>query len=335
MIGYLRSGVSDHLLEPSLAGRCATVCRETGQLLADLAEFDARRLQMPVGYPSLFAYCVGHLGMTEDVAGQRIQAARAAREFPLLFDAVAQGALHLSAVRLLAPHLTRENAPEFVKVASVPPAPCAPVAAPARVTPLAPQRYALQVTLDQDAHDFLRHAQDLMGRGTPGSEVGAVLKRALELYMRHLEQKRFAATDHPGRSRRSNDPRRIPAEVRRRVWQRDQGRCTFRSDAGHRCEATSHLEFDHVEPVARGGGSTPSNLRPRCRAHNPLDAERVHGVAFMNGKRQAARAPGSAAYVASGSALVRESRSEGPSPARARTSRPPSATSSASLPRPL
>lgn len=62
--------------------------------------------------------------------------------------------------------------------------------------------------------------------------------------------------------------RYIPATVRRVVWLRDGGRCTFTSAAGLRCGERGKLEFHHRVPYARGGPATPANLELRCRAHN-------------------------------------------------------------------
>ena len=45
------------------------------------------------------------------------------------------------------------------------------------------------------------------------------------------------------------------------------------------------LEFDHIEPVARGGASTVENVRLLCRAHNQHAAEQAYGAAFMDSKR--------------------------------------------------
>jgi len=73
------------------------------------------------------------------------------------------------------------------------------------------------------------------------------------------------------------------------VWRRDGGQCTFVSDKGQRCEARSRLEFDHTDPVARGGQATVAGLRLRCRAHNQYEAERVFGTGFMQRKRNEAR----------------------------------------------
>jgi hypothetical protein len=57
------------------------------------------------------------------------------------------------------------------------------------------------------------------------------------------------------------------------------------SDDGRRCTARKHIQFDHIEPVARGGEATVSNTRLLCRTHNQLEAERVYGTEFMRHKR--------------------------------------------------
>jgi hypothetical protein len=73
----------------------------------------------------------------------------------------------------------------------------------------------------------------------------------------------------------------IPAEVRRQVWGRDGGRCTFVARDGTRCESRWRLELDHVQPWALGGSSTADDLRLRCRAHNLFHAEEVFGREHM------------------------------------------------------
>src|SRR5690349_718378 len=98
---YSRSHVSDRDLLLSLASTLAHDRAATATLLADLAEVDARRLYLPAGYPSMFAYCVHELHLSEDSAYKRITAARVARRFPAVFEALAEGRLHLAAVNLL------------------------------------------------------------------------------------------------------------------------------------------------------------------------------------------------------------------------------------------
>jgi 5-methylcytosine-specific restriction endonuclease McrA len=160
-----------------------------------------------------------------------------------------------------------------------------------KLAPLAPERYALQLTVSQRTHDKLRHAQALLSHRIVNGDLAEVLDRVLDLAIEQLEKRRFAATERPRRSRKPSaaGSRRIPAPVQRAVWQRDGGQCTFVSERGHRCPAREHLEFDHAIPVARGGQATVSNVRLRCRAHNQYEAESTFGVEFMNRKRQEAR----------------------------------------------
>jgi 5-methylcytosine-specific restriction endonuclease McrA len=89
----------------------AVVCERqaTARLVALLAEFDARRLYLGAGCSSMFTYCTQVLHLSEHAAYGRIEAARAGRRFPLILDWLAEGALTLTAVTLLAAHLTPEN----------------------------------------------------------------------------------------------------------------------------------------------------------------------------------------------------------------------------------
>jgi HNH endonuclease len=83
--------------------------RATVALIASLVEFDARRLYLREACSSLFTYCTQVLHLSEHAAYGRIEAARAARRFPVMLDMLAEGALTLTAIGLLAPHLTVEN----------------------------------------------------------------------------------------------------------------------------------------------------------------------------------------------------------------------------------
>lgn len=58
--------------------------RATAELVASLAELDARRRYLGEGCSSLFTYCTQVLHLSEHAAYGRIQAARAARRFPAI-----------------------------------------------------------------------------------------------------------------------------------------------------------------------------------------------------------------------------------------------------------
>ena len=80
------------------------------ELVAHLAELDARpALYAAHGHGSLFSYCTEVLRLSEDATCNRIQAARACRRFPVILDLLASGAMSLTSVRMLRPHLTPEN----------------------------------------------------------------------------------------------------------------------------------------------------------------------------------------------------------------------------------
>jgi 5-methylcytosine-specific restriction endonuclease McrA len=159
----------------------------------------------------------------------------------------------------------------------------------ARVTPLSPGRFAWQVTVDQETQDLLCYTQSLLSHSVPSRDIPKVLKRCLELGVEALEKQKFAKCVRSRPRRSSANGRYVPAEIRRIVWPRDGGQCTFVSEAGKRCEARDRLEFDHIDPVARGGQTTADRMQLRCRAHNQYTAERTFGPGFMHEKREAAR----------------------------------------------
>lgn len=312
--------VSDAVLLRDLATLMARDRMTTAEILAHIAEVDARRLYAPAGYSSMHAYCVGELGLSEDAAFKRIQAARAARQFPELFAAVADGRLHLVCVCLLAPHLNPSNSKELIQGASgkrkleieewlahrLAPAPiefkvgevapaqveagdqgssaCTEVA-PAQVEPLGSKRSETLWVRAKLSRTKLRYAQALLSHALPSGDLDHVLDRALDALIRQLERRKAGIAARPRQARPSVRKRHVPAQVRRDVWERDGGQCTFVGANGKRCGERRLLEFDHIEPVARGGEATIQNIRLRCRTHNQFEAERAFGANFMNHKR--------------------------------------------------
>src|SRR5688572_13158964 len=89
----------------------------TAELLALLGECDTRRLYLGEGCSSLFTYCTQVLHLSEHAAYHRIEGARAARQFPIILELVANGSVTLTTVALLRPHLTRDNHKELLAAA--------------------------------------------------------------------------------------------------------------------------------------------------------------------------------------------------------------------------
>jgi hypothetical protein len=89
--------------------------RATVWLIALLAQLDTRRLYLGAGCSSLFAYCTQVLHLSEHAAYGRIEAARTANRFPIVLDLLRDGSLTLTAITLLAPHLTPVNHVEVLR----------------------------------------------------------------------------------------------------------------------------------------------------------------------------------------------------------------------------
>src|SRR5438552_12881647 len=106
----LASGLSDPDLLVRIGVLAGREREASAELVAHLAVLDARpALFAAEGHGSLFTYCTEVLRLSEDATCNRIQAARACRDFPAILEALASGAMSLTSVRILRPHLTPES----------------------------------------------------------------------------------------------------------------------------------------------------------------------------------------------------------------------------------
>jgi hypothetical protein len=299
------------------------------EMLAHLAEVDARRLYLGEGCPSMFAYCVGVLHFAESVAYKRIAAARAARQHPAILEAVRRGELHVTGVGLLAPQLTVENCLELIAAARhktadeirrvladrqprpdvatsirhlraapmaplepakdvTPPSPIGkPAAAPpmerTRSEPLGGDRYCVRFTADPELHAQIQELRALMRHQIPDGDVAKILARAVEVLLDQVRKRKFGETDKPRLKGRAGDrpSRHVPSRIRREIWKRDAGCCSYVSVKGRRCDTREFLEFHHRVPWARSQAHAVENLALRCRAHNQYEATRDFGERHM------------------------------------------------------
>ena len=85
----------------------------TARLLVRLAAVESRELYAPAGYSSMWEYCLGELQMSDDAAERWLWAARKCREFPALFDALADDRIHLTANHTFATYMRSDNVDEL------------------------------------------------------------------------------------------------------------------------------------------------------------------------------------------------------------------------------
>lgn len=259
------------------------------EFLLCLAEVDDRRILEPRGYHSTFDYCVRALKLSEGEAFRRIHATRAISIRPELLAAVESGSLSLTAISRIAPHVRRPDAPEIIARAEGKTirqieeilAPLSPVP-PRRdlireVVVATPYQEEARVEFKFQGSRELRIALDrvrqLLSHKYPYGALDSVL---MELATEYLERHDPLAVPVKRKSpvRGSST---IRAAVRRPVWIRDGGRCSYFGPGGIRCESRKFLELDHIIPRALGGPDTVENLRLLCRAHNDSERRRILG----------------------------------------------------------
>ena len=130
--------LSDEALLSGLDSLLGFQHQTLARLLGYLGEVEERELHLLAAYPSLYAFCLGQLRMSEDEACRRRAkraseasargrrdgapdedaAARLARRFPAVLPHIDSGALHLSALGELGPYLTGDNHDELLRAAS-------------------------------------------------------------------------------------------------------------------------------------------------------------------------------------------------------------------------
>jgi hypothetical protein len=198
---------------------------------------------------------------------------------------VASPGLELPAMRATPGEAVRPEEPR-AKVETPSPLSPAPASPPVRrdeAEPLTGELRRLHVTVSRRFLAKLAAAREALSHSHPDGGTEAVLEAALDLLLAAQDRKRgLVKKPRKSPARPSLRPRHIPAEVKRAVFARDEGRCTWPLASGGVCGSKTRLELDHVVPVARGGTSTVSNIRLLCATHNGLAARQVFGDRWMD-----------------------------------------------------
>ncbi len=175
----------------------------------------------------------------------------------------------------------------------------------ARITPLSPARYHVNFTANEGLKRNLDKAKELAGHGVA---VESLFEQAMELLVETLEKRRLGRKERSQKTPDGSNPRKpeadggaglaqaqgrsksttsryLPKAIRREVFERDGGQCTYADASGRRCSERCGLHFDHIAPHAQGGENTAENLRIRCGPHNQLHADECFGSLFMAQRR--------------------------------------------------
>ena len=167
------------------------------------------------------------------------------------------------------------------------------------IEPIAAQRYSLRFAAPKSLVDKLEELEALRShRPVEARAMARIVEDAVDLLLAQERKKRFAVGARPRRSQTAAQSstagaprtRHIPASVRREVYERDGGRCTFEDPlTGRRCGTQQLLTYEHLEPFARGGSHSIESITLRCAGHNRLAADRAFGRDFMDQRVEQSR----------------------------------------------
>jgi hypothetical protein len=164
---------------------------------------------------------------------------------------------------------------------AAPPIPSPPP--PPRTEPLGAERYRVQFTADRETHQQLEELRAFMRHRVPDGDVGKIIAKAISVLLKQVRKQKFAETSEPRIQTSPSDrpSRHVPAAIRRAVWKRDRGRCTYVSESGRRCDTREFLEFDHADGWSNTRAHSIAAITLRCRAHNQLRARQDFGEKHM------------------------------------------------------
>jgi hypothetical protein len=160
--------------------------------------------------------------------------------------------------------------------------------------PLTADLRRLHMNVSRRFLEKLEAARAALSHARPGATAEEILEAGLDLVLAQ-HAKRKGLVKKPRNEPPPAKPDHVPAHVRRAVWTRDGGRCQWPVDGGGVCGSTLRVEFDHIDPRARGGPSTVEGIRLLCAVHNQLAARRAFGDEWMDRftrrRRHAGEAP--------------------------------------------
>jgi hypothetical protein len=160
----------------------------------------------------------------------------------------------------------------------------------ASVEPMNEEMFRVHFTASRQLRDKLHEARDLLRHRIRDGAIARVFECALDALIAQTKKERFGI----GREERNGSleakqtrSRHIPEAIKRAVFERDGGRCTFKDHRGRRCTEKGTLQFDHIDGFALTHKHDPARIRLLCAAHNLHEANKLYGHAFMQAARAA------------------------------------------------
>lgn len=138
----------------------------------------------------------------------------------------------------------------------------------------------LSFAIDKKCFDSLQELLSLRTHVDIQKTYRILVRDLAELGQEKWNPLRRTKSPAPGTDRVNPDEplKTVSPKLRKAVWARDKGTCTYKNpDTGARCTTTDLLQIDHIHPLALGGKNEMKNLRLLCATHNRARAEETFG----------------------------------------------------------
>jgi len=295
------------LTDAELLARVDSVAVSSRTMLANLLRFllevERRDLHLKEACSSLAEFCRRKLQLTPSEGRRRARVVRVAKSFPIVIDLIASGDLSLSSIERVAKRLTKENHRELLSaitnktqdevtdvLARRFPNPDVSTnvrhhqtVKPTHRQRLSGESYRVGLTMSREMMAKLERATRRLSHRNPTLDFVTTLEWALDELLAKLDKEVLGKADAPRPEKPTKD-NRLSRAGRRTAYERDGEQCSYTSVDGTRCDGTSFLEVDHVEPKGRGGSGDSTNTRILCRAHNQFLARETYGSAFVQSR---------------------------------------------------
>lgn len=107
-----------HLSDDAVLKRLSSLVHDergkTVEIIEGLVECHRRGIILKRGHGSMLQYCLQVLHLSEHEAYHRIYAMHCALKYPIILEMLRDGSVHLTTIRLLGPHLRRDNHVELL-----------------------------------------------------------------------------------------------------------------------------------------------------------------------------------------------------------------------------
>ncbi|MBK9293821.1 MAG: HNH endonuclease [Oligoflexia bacterium] len=283
------------------------------KILHHLKEIQTRSLHLKLGFSSLFDYCTNSLKYSESQAQRRITAMRLVQDIPEVEDKIKSGLISLTNASKIQSFLSQEekyNKPltqeaklelieklenkssrecerELIKLSPE------SIVIKEKERIVSEDLIELKVTVDKNLKAKLERVKGFLSHTNPEGKLTELLDQMCDLVIKLKDpsakwdkaeqqvkqRKSLRGVSIPPQVTPHKGGRYIPIAIKREVYTRDQGSCSFTDpQSKRRCNSKHLIQYDHIWPLSLNGQTSTENLRLLCFNHHQLVTKNIFGT---------------------------------------------------------